>query len=118
MEGMQQWALLVMLDLLKGWPVVQVSCHVPTAVVSFRAKRGSLSMVTACSRRPTIKIMCLSREGKHAGTEKKVLLARGQIIMLEAGIVVNSNTLAEKLLGRSSEAIKKMRQSEEYKRIL
>ena len=65
----------------------------------FQGRAGSLSMVTACSRRPTIKIMCLSREGKHAGTEKKVLLARGQIIMLEAGIVVNSNTLAEKLLG-------------------
>ena len=38
--------------------------------------------------------------------------------MFEAGIAVNSKTLAEQLPGRSSEAIKKMRQSEEYKRIL
>ena len=67
---MPQWGLLVMLDLLKGWPVVQVSCHVP-AVMSFRAKRGSFSIITACTRRPNIKIMCLSRGRKHAGTMRK-----------------------------------------------
>lgn len=50
--------------------------------------------------------------------EEKVILASGEITMLEARIAVNSKTLAEQLLGRSSEAIKKMRQSEEYKRIL
>lgn len=50
--------------------------------------------------------------------EEKVLLAREEITMLEAGIEVNSKTLAEQLPGRSSEAIKKMPQSEEYKRIL
>ena len=37
---------------------------------------------------------------------------------LEAGIAVNSKTFEEHFLSRSSEAIKKMRQSEEYKRIL
>ena len=90
-EGMPQWGLLVMLDLLKGWPVVQVSCHVPTAVVSFRAKRGSLSIVTACMRRPNIKIMCLSRGGKHAGTMRKRFSWRGkrsQCLRLELRSIV------------------------------
>ena len=50
--------------------------------------------------------------------EEKVLLARGEITMFDAGIAVNSKTLAEQLPRRSSEAIKKTRQSEEYKRIL
>ena len=50
--------------------------------------------------------------------EEKVLLARGEITMFEAAIALNSKTLAEQLPGRSSEAIKKMWQSEEYKRIL
>ena len=50
--------------------------------------------------------------------EEKVLLARGEITMFEAAIAVKSKTLAEQLPGRSSEAIKKMRQSVEYKRIL
>ena len=76
-EGMPQWGLLVMLDLLKGWPVVQVSCHVP-AVMSFRAKRGSFSIITACTRRPNIKIMCLSRGRKHAGTMRKRFSWQGE----------------------------------------
>ena len=38
--------------------------------------------------------------------------------MVEAGIAVNSKTLAEQFPSRSSEAIKKMRQSVEYERIL
>jgi len=46
--------------------------------------------------------------------KEKVLLAWGEITMLEAGIVVNSKTLAEQFPGRSSEAIKKMGQSEDY----
>ena len=58
------------------------------------------------------------RRKAHWDYKEKVLLARGEITMLEAGIVVNSKTLGEQFLGRSSEAIKKMRQSEEYKRIL
>ena len=38
--------------------------------------------------------------------------------MVEAGIAVNSKTLVEQFPRRSSEAIKKMRQSAEYKRVL
>ena len=50
--------------------------------------------------------------------EEKVLLARVEENTVEVGIAVNSNTLAEQFPSRSSEAIKKMRQSAEYKRIL
>ena len=50
--------------------------------------------------------------------EEKVLLAREGTNMVEAGIAVTSKTLAEQFPSRSSEAIKKMLQSVEYKRIL
>ena len=71
MESLPQRALLVTFDLLKEWRVVQVSCHVPTTVVSFGAKQGSLSIVAACTQRPTITTMCLSRGRKCAGNRRK-----------------------------------------------
>ena len=78
MEGLPQLALLVTLDLLKGWPVMRVSCHVPTAVVSFGANQGSLCIVATFTQRPIIKIMSLSRGGKHVGTTRKRFFWHGE----------------------------------------
>ena len=50
--------------------------------------------------------------------EEKVLLARVGKNMVELGLTVTSKTMAEQFPSRSSEAIKKMRQSAEYRRIL
>ena len=50
--------------------------------------------------------------------EEKVLLARLEKNMLGLGLTVNSKTMAEQFPSRSSESIKKMRQSVEYRRIL
>ena len=50
--------------------------------------------------------------------EEKVLLARVEKNMVELGLTVTSKTMAEQFPSRSSEAIKKMRQSAEYRRIL
>lgn len=49
--------------------------------------------------------------------EEKVLLARLEKNMGELGLTVNSKTMAERFLSRSSDSIK-MRQSAEYKGIL
>ena len=50
--------------------------------------------------------------------EQKVLLARVEKNMVELGLTVTSKTMAEQFPSRSSESIKKMRQSVEYKGIL
>ena len=50
--------------------------------------------------------------------EEKVLLARVEKNMVELGLTVTSKTMAEQFPSRSSEAIKKMQQSAEYRRIL
>ena len=50
--------------------------------------------------------------------EEKVLLARVEKNMVELGLTVNSKTMAGQFPSRSSESIKKMRQSAEYKGIL
>ena len=102
MEGLPQWALLVTLDLLKGWPVVRVSLH----------HRRMHPEAYHKDHVPE------QRRKVLWDYEEKVLLARGEITMLEEGTAVNSKTLAEQFPGRSSEAIKKMLQSERYKRIL
>ena len=71
MGGLPQRALPVTFDLLKGWLMVLVSYQARTAVVSSEVRRRSLSTDVAHTRRPTIKIMCLSRGRKHAGSTRK-----------------------------------------------
>ena len=91
--------------------MVLVSYHARTAVVSSEVRRGSLSTDVAHTRRPTIKIMCLSKGRKHAGS-------RTERNMVELGLYVTSKTLAVQFPSCSSEAIKRMRQTVEYKRFL
>ena len=50
--------------------------------------------------------------------EENVLLARVEKNMVELGLTVTSKTMAEQFPSRSSESIKKMRQTAEYKGIL
>ena len=50
--------------------------------------------------------------------EEKVLLARTEKNVVELGLTVTSKTMAEQFPRCSSESIKKMRQTAEYKRIL
>ena len=50
--------------------------------------------------------------------KEKVLLARVEKNMVELGLTVTSKTMAEQFPSRSSESIKKMRQTAEYKGIL
>lgn len=75
-----------------------VSYHARTAVVSSEVRRGSLSTDVAHTRRPTIKIMCLSKGRKHAGS-------RTERNMVELGLYVTSKTLAvvSKLLFRGNQ---------------
>ena len=79
--------------------------------MSSEVRRGSLSTDVAHTRRPTIKIMCLSKGRKHAGS-------RTERNMVELGLYVTSKTLAVQFPSCSSEAIKKMRQTVVYKKIL
>ena len=58
------------------------------------------------------------RKKAHWVYEEKVLLAGLEKNMVEQGLTVNIKTMAGQFPSRSSESIKKMRQSAEYKRIL
>ena len=50
--------------------------------------------------------------------EEKVLLARTEKIVVELAVTITSKTMAEQFPRCSSESIKKMQQTAEYKRIL
>ena len=99
--------------------MVLVSYHARTCGREFRGKAG-VSQHRRCAHKEDYHKDHVPEERKKAHWiyEEKVLLARTEKNMVELGLTVTSKTMAEQFPSRSSESIKKMRQTAEYKGIL